>query len=262
MAAAAVARPPADSRSPVRVGGKDRRFYTGMAIVMALTVVAGFGPSYYARFFDGGPRATLSGGPFTTLVHLHGALFTGWVLLFVVQTALVATRRVAVHRRLGVAGAVLAAAMIVVGLRTAVATAARGAAPPGVDPLVFLVVPVFDMILFTGFVTAALVKRRDKESHKRLMLLAYSSILVAAGARLPGVLALGPPGFFGVAFLFIVAGAVYDRISVKRRHALGPLGSKQGPWYNDIIVVVLGLALYAAIVLWLHDLVIGVTPLA
>lgn len=56
----------------------------------------------------------MSGGPFTPLVHLHGALFTGWVLLFIAQTALAASHRVAVHRRLGMVGALLAAAMILV----------------------------------------------------------------------------------------------------------------------------------------------------
>jgi hypothetical protein len=160
-------------------GSHDRAFYGTMAVAMALTVFAGFAPTYYSRFFSGGPSATLSGGPFTTLVHVHGALFTAWVVLFVVQTALVASRRVAVHRRLGIAGAAIAGAMIVVGATLAVATAKRGGAPPGADPLAFLIVPIFDMVLFATFVTAALVRRRDKEAHKRLMILAYVSILVA-----------------------------------------------------------------------------------
>jgi uncharacterized membrane protein len=59
-----------------------------------------------------------------------------------------------------------------------------------------------------------------------------------------------------------LAFAVYDRISVKRRGDLGPIGKGDGPWINDVIVVVLGIALYAAIVLYLHQLVIGVSPLA
>jgi hypothetical protein len=204
--------------SVAAVGAKDRLFYSAMAVAMASTVFVGFAPSYYLRVFRDGSMVTVSGGPFTALVHVHGALFTGWVLLFVVQTSLVATRRVAIHRRLGVAGAVLAAAMVIVGTLTAIATAARGAAPPGIDPLTFLVIPLFDMALFTAFVIGALVKRRDKETHKRLMLLAYTSIIVAAAARLPGVLALGPPGFFGVASLFIVAGVLYDRVSRGRVH--------------------------------------------
>lgn len=206
-------------QAPARaVGGYDRLFYGGMAVAMGLTVVAGFASTYYLRFLDGGPRVTLTGGPFTALVHLHGVLFTAWVLLFIVQTALVSSRRVAVHRRLGVAGGVLAAAMVVAGTAIAIATAARGSAPPGMDPLAFLIIPLFDMILFAGFVGLALALRRDKETHKRLMLLAYVSIIVAAVARLPGVLAMGPPGFFGLSFLFVVAAAVYDFVSRRRVH--------------------------------------------
>lgn len=199
-------------------GRHDRLFYGGMAAAMGLTVLAGFSSTYYLRFFAGGPRATFTGGPFTALVHVHGALFSAWVLLFVAQTALVASRRVAVHRRLGVAGAVLAAAMVVAGTSIAIAAAARGSAPPGVDPLAFLVIPLFDMVLFASFVTAALALRRDKETHKRLMLLAYVSIVVAAVARLPGVLPLGPPGFFGLSFLFVVMGGLYDFFSRRRVH--------------------------------------------
>ena len=71
------------------------------------------------------------------------------VLLFVVQTTLVAQRKVAVHRRLGFAGAGLAAAMVGVGTYTAIEAAARGSAPPGVDPLAFLAIPLFDIVLFT-----------------------------------------------------------------------------------------------------------------
>ena len=65
-----------------------------------------------------------------------------------------------------------------------------------------------------------------------------------------------------VLFGSFLAFGVYDRISAKRRGALGPLGARTGPWINDVIVVVAGTALYAAIVLWLHQLVIGVSPLA
>lgn len=194
-------------------------FYGGMAVALGLTVIAGFAPTYYLRWFDGGPRATIGGSPFTPIVHLHGALFTSWILLFIVQTALVASRRVSVHRRLGVAGAVLAAAMVVAGTATAISSAAGTSAPPdGIDPLAFLAVPLFDMVVFSILVGAALAQRRDREAHKRLMLLAYISIVTAAIARLPGVLPLGPPAFFGLSFLFVIAAAVYDLVSRRRVH--------------------------------------------
>jgi hypothetical protein len=190
-------------------GTHDRAFYSGMAILMALTVVAGFGPTYYFRALTG--RPTFSGiTTLTPLLQVHGALFTAWVVLFIVQTALVARHKVAVHRRLGIAAVGLAAAMIVVGYQTAIAAAQRGSAPPGIPPLAFLVVPIFDIALFAGFVTAAVVMRKKKEAHKRLMLLAYVSIIVAAVARIPGVIAGGPFAFFGLAFVFIALGAAYD----------------------------------------------------
>ncbi|HYT67278.1 MAG TPA: hypothetical protein VEL51_12710 [Vicinamibacterales bacterium] len=208
------------SRSTTRPapGAYDRAFYSSMAILMALIVMAGFAPTYYLRGYFGAPKTFSGATSLTPLMQLHGALFTGWLILFIVQTSLVAARRVAVHRRLGLGGVALAAVMIVVGLRTAIAGAARGGAPAGIDPLAFLAIPVFDMIMFAGFVTAAVLRRRDKEAHKRLMLLAYVSIITAGVARLPGVLPYGPPVFFGLSFLFVLAGVCYDLLTRGRVH--------------------------------------------
>lgn len=237
-----VAEPLSTRKVPVRAAGaSDRLFYGTMAVALAITAFAGFSRTYYLRLVSGGPMATLTGGPFTTLVHLHGALFTTWVLLFIVQTALISTRRVAVHRRLGIAGAVLAAAMVVAGGSVAVSTAARGSAPPGMTPLAFLVIPLFALVLFSGFLSAALVARRNKEAHKRLMLLAYVSIITAAVARLPGVLPLGPPAFFGLSLLFVVAGAIYDVVSRGRVHK-----AKAYLWGGAILVVSVPLRLAVA----------------
>jgi hypothetical protein len=199
-------------------GAYDRVFYTGMAVAMALTVFAGFAPTYYLRGYFGAPVTVSGAVTLSPLAYLHGAVFTAWVVLFLAQTWLVASRRVAVHRRLGMAGVALAAAMVVVGISTAIRSAASGGAPTGIDPLAFLLIPVSDMVLFAGFVTAAVLKRRDRETHKRLMLLAYVSIITAAIARLPGVAPLGPLAFFGLSLLFVVAGAVYDRWSRGRIH--------------------------------------------
>jgi hypothetical protein len=141
------------------------------------------------------------------------------VILFIVQTALVAARRVAVHRRLGAAVAALAVVMIVVGTGTAIDLARHGGAPPGVPPLAFLVVPLGDMTVFAVLIAAALALRRNKEAHKRLMLLAYTSILVAAVARFPGLLAGGPLWFFGLTFLTVLALVItYDLVTRRRVH--------------------------------------------
>ena len=214
MATVAASQP---RRQPAAAGAYDRIFYSGMAVVMALTVFVGFAPTYFLRAYFGGMTVT-GATSLSPLAHLHGALFTGWVVLFIVQTALVANHRVALHQRIGVAGAVLATVMTAVGITTAVKAAARGAAPPGADPLAFLAIPMGDMVVFPIFVAAALWMRRKKESHKRLMLLAYISIIVAAVARLPGVLPLGPLGFFGLAFVFLLVAIIYDLVSRRRVH--------------------------------------------
>lgn len=204
--------------SPAAVARHDRTFYSGIALAMALTVLFGFGQTYYFKVFGDAPLATVSGAPITILVHAHGILFTAWVLLFIVQTALVAQHRVAVHRRLGIAGALLAAMMIVVGTVTALESAARGPSAATPDPLAFLIVPLTDMLLFSGFIVAALRQRRNREAHKRLMLLAYVSIITAAVARWPGFLALGPPVFFGIGMSFLFAGVIYDYATRRRVH--------------------------------------------
>jgi len=213
-ASAAVASASSPVRSPQLY---DRAFYSGMAVLMALTVFAGFARTFYLRAFFDVP--TIGGASeLTPLVQLHGAVFTSWVVLFIVQTGLIRSRRVAVHRRLGIAGIVLAATMVFVGLRTAVAAAAKGAAPPGLDPLAFMIVPFADMVLFTLFVSSAFVKRRDREAHKRLMLLAYVSIITAAIARIPGLIGVGPLVAFSMSLVFVALGMAYDGYSRRRVH--------------------------------------------
>lgn len=201
---------------PIAAGAHDRLFYTGMALVMAIVVFIGFAPTFYLRSAFGAPTTVTGATSLSPLAKFHGFVFSVWVLLFILQTALVANRRVAVHRQLGVAGGALALLMVGVGSITATRAAARGAAPPGADPLGFLVVPLTDMVLFAGFVGAALLLRRNKEAHKRLMLMAYICIIVAGVARLPGVIVHGPLAFFGLTFVFVIVAALYDLWS--RRH--------------------------------------------
>lgn len=207
-------------QAPVRrVGAYDRVFYGSVAVCMALMAIVGFAPTFYLRLFSDRPMATFGvDHPFTPLIYIHAALFTAWVALFIVQTALISARRVALHRRIGVGGALLAAGMIAVATMTALAAAKRGPGPAGIPSLVFLAIPLFDMVMFTTFITAALALRRNKETHKRLMLLAYVSIMGAPAARLPGVLPLGPLVFYGIAFVFLAAGIVYDLVSRRRVH--------------------------------------------
>ncbi|HXE74788.1 MAG TPA: hypothetical protein VNN18_03995 [Candidatus Xenobia bacterium] len=194
----------AATTTPLARGTRDRWFFGGMGVAAAVTVFVGFAPTYFLKDLLGGP-------PLTPLRHVHGFLFTSWIVLFIVQTSLIAARRTDVHRRLGVVGGVLAGMMVVLGTALAVEVVRRGVAPPGVgSPLAFFAVPLFDMVMFAGLVACGLYYRRKPETHKRLMLLATISILDAAIARWPLVAGTGPLVFFGLTDLFIVAGWFYD----------------------------------------------------
>jgi hypothetical protein len=193
---------------------RERVFYTGMAVAAVVAVFAGFARTYYLRPYFGTP-------PLTPLLHLHGVVFTSWLVLFVVQTTLVAARRVNVHRRLGVAGALVAAMMVVIGTLTAIVRARVVEVPPGApSPLVFLTIPLGDMLVFACLVGAGFYYRRRGDVHKRLMLLATIAILPAATARLPFafIQQVGPLAFFGLADLFIVPCVVYDLLTRGRVH--------------------------------------------
>lgn len=61
-----------------------------------------------------------------------------------------------------------------------------------------------------------------------------------------------------VLFGSFLAYAIYDRISVKRRGAMGPLGAKTGGLMGDVTAVLLGLALYAFMAFYGHSALIGV----
>jgi hypothetical protein len=189
----------------------DRAFFTGVALAIAAVVFVGFAPTYYLAAYFQGPALN-------RVRHVHGMLFSAWVLLFVAQALLVSARRTDVHRRLGWAGAALACAMLVAGPITAIDAARRGSAPAGIPPLAFMVVPMTDMLIFGVFVGAAVWYRRRADIHKRLMFLATIGILTAAIARLPYVLPLGPLAFFALTDLFIIAAVVHDRRSRGRVH--------------------------------------------
>jgi hypothetical protein len=203
---------------PADPWARDRRFYTGMALASMLTVFVGFAPSFYLKAVFGAPG--VSGAPILSpLMHVHGLVFTGWIVLFLVQTRLVAGRRLALHRRLGYGAAGLAVVMIVLGIMAAVDAARRGAAPPGgPPPLVFMIIPFADMAIFATLVGAGVWFRSRAETHKRLMLVSTITILTAAIARWPGVLAGGPLAFFALTDLFVVVGMVYDRLTRGRVH--------------------------------------------
>jgi hypothetical protein len=198
----------------IQTTGKDRRVYIWFAALMPIIVLAGFARSYYLKGFFGFPALP------SLLVHVHGIVMTSWVVLFVTQVTLVAAGRTRTHQRLGVFGAILAVLIVIVGVLTAIAGAARGSTP-GPPALQFLAVPLFDMLNFTILVgTALYVRRRRLDIHKRLMLIAAVNLLAPAIARIPlhFIETGGPLAFFGLTDVCLLACVGFDTIKNRRLH--------------------------------------------
>jgi hypothetical protein len=197
----------------IRTRQRTRRFYVGMGIAFAITVFVGFARTYFLKSYFGSRELSF-------LVHFHGIVFTTWVLFFLAQTTLVASGRTYLHRRMGIAGAVLAGLVLVVGTTVAIIRAKGPTSPiPGVPPLSFLAIPLFDMLVFGILVGTALYYRRRLEIHKRLMTLAMITIMAAPIARIHfPLLPPGPPTFFGLTDLFIIAMLLYDLSTRRKLH--------------------------------------------
>jgi hypothetical protein len=168
---------------------RPRWFFPVMVAVMLVVVGWGFGPSLYLRGLgtDNLP-ANLQVIP--GYAWAHGVALTTWFLLLAVQTTLVASNRIAIHRSLGVVGAITATAVIVTTLVTvqhAIATPVRFPLPP-----VVFFFNVLSVVQFAVLVGCALRFRSQPAVHKRLMFLASVSLLGAAVSRLPVASDLSP----------------------------------------------------------------------
>jgi hypothetical protein len=191
---------------------RDRVFFMALPIAMMIAVFVGFGPTYYLKGAYRTPALS-------TLYHLHGLLFTSWMVLLIGQAALVAARRTPLHRRLGILGGVLAGAMMITALAVTIDLGRRGAGPPGIPPIQFMIVPFSTLIVFPVLVGAALWLRRRPDTHKRLMLIATMELTPAAFGRWAILEPYGPPAFFGMSDAFLLAIVAYDLMTRRRVHS-------------------------------------------
>lgn len=194
---------------------RERRFFLGMAAAMVAITFVGFAPSYYLSTVFAGPKLSL-------LVHIHGAVFTLWMLLYVVQTGLISAGRTDVHRVVGPAAVLVALAMVPLGVATAIITkqvAAAAHLPPPGPPLVFPLGAILTFAVLTGW---AVAMRKRAAWHKRLMLLGTLALLTTPLARvtrlshLPLTPALGGIVLTDLILLVLVA---YDLRTSGKLHA-------------------------------------------
>jgi hypothetical protein len=148
-----------------------------MAIACLITAIVGFGPTYFYKPVYPSP-------PLSPLLHLHGLLFTAWLVLLIVQSGLIRADRVDWHKRLGIVGAALAVLMVILGVMASVYAARRGTAADGMTPLAFMIFPFGQTVLFGAFVGLGLWKRRQPELHRRLILLGTICLMTPAISRI------------------------------------------------------------------------------
>jgi hypothetical protein len=189
--------------------------YPLMALACAVIVFVGFAPTYFLRAADADPL------PFLT--HVHGLAYTGWVLLLITQTMLIAGSRKELHKSLGYAGAALAVGMVVLGVIVSLASARRGVQLGQADEArSFLLIPLGAMLSFSIFIGFGVLNRARPDRHRRYMLLSTIAILPAAIGRIP---ALADPGPFLVCFISLLAVVpIVDRLKGRPMSAISVWG--------------------------------------
>src|SRR5688572_16834247 len=200
-----------------RIRAQRPRLFVWADLAALAVVLFGFAPTYYLKTFFGTPSLG-------TLVHVHGIVMTLWFSILVAQALLVSSGNLKAHRKLGMAGMGIAVLVLIVGVATAIGAVQRGATPPGPPPLVFLAIPLGDMVVFALLVGLGFAYRGRPDWHKRFMVSASLAIVGAAVARISFISAHGLPAIFVVADLILLAFVAADWIHNRRLHPAFAIG--------------------------------------
>lgn len=157
-----------------RAGGRSS-FHLYLALAFMAIAITGFSTTFFLPL----ARGTFVAPP---VIYLHGSLVFGWLSLFIAQVLLIRSRNIALHRRLGWLGAGLCIGIVISGVAVGHFATLRDVAAGGGDFARGQFVNILiEMALFGGLVTAAIVRRRDRESHVRLLVLANTPFSVLPG---------------------------------------------------------------------------------
>jgi hypothetical protein len=196
--------------------GADRNAFLIFTALVWVAVLSGFGTDTFNHL-------SKYGLDYPLIVHFHAVAFVGYLTMFTVQVVLIRNARADIHRRLGLAGALLASIMVVLGPATALVVDAGRFTATGQTPE-FLVVQLTDILAFTGLTAAGLLLRGRRAAHKRLMLLGLIYITDAGFARLLNVAVAAPLALGEWATLYLgsdlllLALGIYDLATRARLH--------------------------------------------
>jgi hypothetical protein len=193
------------------VAALDRYFYLLMSLAIAAVVAYGF-----SHTVNGGLLHAVPVRP--VILYFHAAVFSGWVIFFILQSALIRVHKVRLHRLLGWFGVALGAAIPVLGVRTAIVMAHfKMHYFHSTDEASGLMFSFLDMSAFSIPFLLAVWWRKKPELHRRLIFVASCALTSAAFARFPP--SVLPPGLFYVDLdVLILAGTMRDLIVQRRIH--------------------------------------------
>lgn len=150
----------------------ERIFFAATAIWYFLTILWGFGPSFFFR-------GSFTPEPLPTHLILHGVAFTLWTLLYGVQVFLIRSKKVKQHMTLGILGIVIMVLMVPTGLYTSIEKFFVGTSDiTGSGHNVFRLISAYALF---GF---AYKYRKNAFIHKRLMLGCMVMLMSAATFRI------------------------------------------------------------------------------
>ena len=170
---------PFSSREP-----GDYNFFLTYIVLIWLAVLGGFIPRLIRHAVSGAAAYPIS-------IHVHAVISVAWMALLTWQTLLIRKREVRLHRKIGIAGAVLAGLVVLVGLWVPLSVESLALGTPKSRPP-FIAIELSNIIEFAGLATAAILARKQPSAHKRLILLATLSLTPAAFNRLIGLPLLLP----------------------------------------------------------------------
>jgi hypothetical protein len=183
-------------------------FYLCMALLIAVVVVYGFSHTIGKNLLHASPIPP-------AILTLHAIVFPGWVLFFILQSALVRTRNVPLHRTLGWFGLAFGCGILVLGYLTAIGMDRfflKRDPSDATDTTAFLIIQLMDLTSFAIPFALAIYWRRRPEYHRRLMLIASCGLTDAAFGRFPALpLAFSPAGVDALILLGILRDLIVDR---------------------------------------------------
>jgi len=200
----------------------EERFFFIMACIMSVVIFAGFAMNLAMG------RSTFA---VPLAYHVHAFVFFGWVVIYLSQNWLVASGNVAMHRRLGWIAAVWVPVMVGMGLTIMTVSLRRNGGPFFFDQNEFLFSNLLGLLLFGALVAVAIVKRRQTDWHRRLMLVSMSILTgPGLGRLLPMPLLI--PNAWRIMTVVTMIWPLIGMIADKRRR-----GSIHPAWFYGVAAV-------------------------